>query len=238
MIIEVKNIYKSFKKQPVLKNITLDIDQSEIFGLLGPSGAGKTTLIRVITGAINSDSGSVKVDNLLIPNMNSLKIIGFMPQSDSLYNDISGIDNLRFFGKLYGLKGKKLKDRVEEILKLVDLTDDAKKYVMFYSGGMKKRLSLGISLIHQPKILILDEPTIGIDPLLRKKVWDEFYRLKDLGTTIIVTTHVMDEAEKCDRVGLIYNGELIACDYVDKLLEQTPNHSLEDLFFQTKEASI
>ena len=238
MIIEVKNVYKSFKKQQVLKDISLGIDEKEIFGLLGPSGAGKTTLIRVIIGAINSDSGTVKVDNLLIPNMYSLKIIGFMPQSDALYEDISGVDNLRFFGKLYGLKGIKLKERVEEVLELVDLKGDAKKYVMYYSGGMKKRLSLGVSLIHQPKVLILDEPTVGIDPLLRKKIWDEFTRLKELGTTIVVTTHVMDEAVKCDRVGLIYDGELIACDYVDKLLEQTPNHSLEDLFFQTKEASV
>ena len=238
MIIEVTNVCKSFKKQKVLKDITLGIDQKEIFGLLGPSGAGKTTLIRVITGAINSDSGTVRVDGLLIPNMESLEIIGFMPQSDALYDDISGVDNLKFFGKLYGLKGIRLKERVEEVLELVDLTGDAKKHVMFYSGGMKKRLSLGISLIHQPKVLILDEPTVGIDPLLRRKVWDEFARLKELGTTIVVTTHVMDEAMKCDRVGLIYDGELIACDLVEKLLEQTPNHSLEDLFFQTKEVSI
>jgi ABC-2 type transport system ATP-binding protein len=233
MLIEVKEVSKSFKKQQVLKDITLDIRENEIFGLIGPSGAGKTTLIRLIIGAISADSGSVRVGEYTVPDLRALNNLGYMPQNDAVYSDLSGYDNLIFFGGMYRLGKATLQNRVEEVLKLVELEADADKKVMNYSGGMKKRLSLAVALLHSPKVLILDEPTVGIDPILRKKIWDEFYELKAQGKTIIVTTHVMDEAMKCDRLGLIYNGRMIACDTVDGLKERTAGNSIEELFFES-----
>jgi ABC-2 type transport system ATP-binding protein len=234
MNVNLENVSKSFGHQNVLKHIDLCVNDNEIFGLLGPSGAGKTTLIRLITGALTADEGKITIDKYRIPTLEALKVIGFMPQEDALYNDLSGIDNLHFFGGLYKLKKEELTNRINEVLSLVDLQNDTKKRVSLYSGGMKKRLSLAVALLHNPKLLILDEPTVGIDPVLRKKIWDEFFELKKQGHTIIVTTHVMDEAIKCDRLGLVYNGALIACDTVQNLLKQTQNNMLEELFFMQK----
>jgi ABC-2 type transport system ATP-binding protein len=230
MLVEINEVSKAFKQQLVLNKIDLSIREKEIFGLIGPSGAGKTTLIRMIIGAVSADSGSIKVADYSIPNLKALDLIGYMPQNDALYHDLSGYDNLLFFGGMYHIVNSELKKRTLEVLKLVELEEDAKKKVINYSGGMKKRLSLAATLLHRPKLLILDEPTVGIDPLLRKKIWDEFYRLKDQGITVIVTTHVMDEAIKCDRLGLIYNGSIIDCDTVEALLGRTKNNTLEELF--------
>lgn len=233
MIIQVTDVSKSFDKQQVLKNIQLGINENEIFGLIGPSGAGKTTLIRLIIGAINSDRGQIKVLDYKIPDLKALNYIGYMPQNDALYTDLSGYDNLMFFGGMYHMPKSELQSRAEEVLKLVDLSGDSRKKVINYSGGMKKRLSLAVALLHSPKVLILDEPTVGIDPILRKKIWEEFYELKKQGKTIIVTTHVMDEAIKCDRLGLIYNGNIIACDTVSVLLARTKNNQIEELFLES-----
>jgi ABC-2 type transport system ATP-binding protein len=230
MIIEVKDISKVFKKQQVLSGINLTIHDKEIFGLIGPSGSGKTTLIRLIIGAINADSGSIKAADYKMPDLRVLDSIGYMPQNDALYNDLTGYDNLLFFGGMYKMEKSLLKQRIDEVLKLVELEKDRKKKVSNYSGGMRKRLSLAITLLHDPKLLILDEPTVGIDPILRKKIWEEFERQKQRGKTIIVTTHVMDEANKCDRLGLIYNGSIIACDTLVELLSRTKDNSIEELF--------
>lgn len=232
MLIEIKNVSKSFKKQQVLRDINLSIYENEIFGFIGPSGAGKTTLIRLIMGAASSDSGQIQVMEYKVPNLKVLSNIGYMPQSDALYNDLSGYDNLIFFGGMYQMGRTELKKRADEVLNLVELNQDAKKKVINYSGGMKKRLSLAIALLHSPRLLILDEPTVGIDPILRKKIWDEFYRQKEQGKTILVTTHVMDEAVKCDRLGLIYHGSILDCDTVEALLGRTKNNSIEELFLE------
>jgi ABC-2 type transport system ATP-binding protein len=234
MRVLVEGVSKSFVKQKVLTGIDLTVNENEIFGLIGPSGAGKTTLIRLIIGAISSDSGLIKVGGYKIPDLDALSEIGYMPQNDALYNDLSGYDNLMFFGGMYRIKRSELKKRVDDVLQLVELGDDARKKVIDYSGGMKKRLSLAAALVHGPSLLILDEPTVGIDPMLRKKIWDEFRALKAQGKTIIVTTHVMDEAVKCDRLGLIYGGGIIACDTVGALLARTKNNSIEELFFGRK----
>jgi len=235
-LIEIKNVSKSFGKKQVLKNITLTAQKGEIFCLLGPSGAGKTTLIRLITGAIMADSGEILIEGKRIPNRAAIKNIGFMPQSDALYTDISGLDNMLFFGRLFGLTGKALNQRAEEVLTLLKLIEDKQKLVSNYSGGMKKRLSLAIALLHNPEILILDEPTVGIDPVLRKAIWDEFELLRLAGRTIIVSTHVMDEAARCQKAALIYNGVLIANDEIEKLVSKTKNGSIEELFFSAEEA--
>ena len=227
------HVSKAFKKQQVLKDVDLQIENNEIFGMIGPSGAGKTTLIRLIIGAIAADEGSIKIGNISIPSLDALNIIGYMPQNDALYGDLSGYDNLMFFGRMYGIKEAKLKEKAHEVLRLVDLESDSDKKVGLYSGGMKKRLSLAVALLAEPELLILDEPTVGVDPILRRKIWEQFRELKAQGKTIIITTHVMDEAELCDRVALIYNGGVIACDTVEALLSRTKNRSLEELFFES-----
>lgn len=236
MKIELKDISKSFGKNTVLKNVSLTAVDGEILCLLGPSGAGKTTLIRLITGGIMADSGTIMIDNKKCPNKSMLKNIGFMPQNDAVYTDLSGYDNLMFFGRLFGLRGKELLQKADEALRLVNLWEDRKKLVANYSGGMKKRLSLAIALFHNPEILILDEPTVGIDPVLRKSIWDEFENLRQAGRTIIVSTHVMDEAARCQRAALIYNGSLIENDTVENLLSKTKSGSIEELFFRENAA--
>jgi ABC-2 type transport system ATP-binding protein len=153
-----------------------------------------------------------------------------MAQSDALYGELSAWENLRFFGQLYGLRGKRLKERVEEVMDLVDLTQDLHKRIHQFSGGMKRRLSLAIALLHEPEVLILDEPTVGIDPLLRQALWNELKRVSRAGTTIVVTTHVMDEAEKCDRLGMLREGQLIAVGTPRELKEQTQTETIEEAF--------
>lgn len=238
MIVEIKNISKSFGKKPVLKDINLVANSGEILCLLGPSGAGKTTLIRIITGALKADKGEVMVDGIKVPSISVIRNIGFMPQGDAVYNDISGFDNMMFFGRLYGLSRQKLQEKVQKALDLVNLSEDKNKLVLNYSGGMKKRLSLAIALLHEPQVLILDEPTVGIDPVLRKGIWDQFELLRKQGKTIIVSTHVMDEAERCQRAALIYGGKLIANGEIQKLKEQTQNGTIEELFFKAEGTGV
>lgn len=236
MQIKVCNVLKSFNKKQILNKINLTIESGEIVCLLGPSGAGKTTLIRLIMGAIKADSGKITIDDIEVPSMKLYQRIGFMPQNDALYNDLTGLDNLLFFGGLY--KTKNVHERALEVLQLLDLTDDKDKLVLNYSGGMKKRLSLAVALLHKPDILILDEPTVGIDPILRQTIWDQFYKLRDKGTCIIVSTHVMDEAVKCNNTALIYNGTLIFNDTTENLIAKTKGGNMEDLFFMAKETQL
>lgn len=238
MEIVLDNVSKSYSKQKVLENINFKVNTNEIFGLIGPSGSGKTTLIRLMTGAISSDTGSVYLGEKAMPNLKALEWIGYMPQNDALYSDLSAIDNLRFFGEMMGMEKEKLLKRIDEVLTFVDLKSDAIKRVQNYSGGMKKRLSLAVALLHEPKVLFLDEPTVGIDPLLRKKIWDQLDDLKKQGTTIIVTTHVMDETKRCDRLALIYKGKVLACDTLSNLLTKTKDGNVEELFLLSKEGQL
>jgi len=238
MDISLKKVNKSFDKKAVIESFSLEIPSGEIVCLLGPSGAGKTTTIRLIIGAITADSGTIKIGNTLVPNLSLLRMIGFMPQNDALYDDLSGEDNLKFFAELYGVKKNELTNRINEVLELVDLTDDRKKFVRKYSGGMKKRLSLAAALIHDPEILLLDEPTVGIDPVLRHAIWQQFKEFKQKGKTIIVSTHVMDEVSECDKAALIYRGKLIAYDDVGSLLAGTKSGKVDELFFTAAERKV
>ncbi len=231
-MIGVRGVEKSFGKEKVLKGVCLDIPPAEVFGLLGPSGSGKTTLIRILAGTLAADRGEVTLDGVRMPRRESLGRIGFMPQEDALYKDLSGQDNLRFFGRLYGLRGPRLRGRIDDVLALTGLSGDARKRVANYSGGMRKRLSLATALLHDPDVLLLDEPTVGIDPVLRRTIWEEFARLRAQGRTLLVTTHVMEEADRCDRAGLLYGGDLIACGPVADLKASAPGGTLEGLFFQ------
>ncbi|MDP4120514.1 MAG: ABC transporter ATP-binding protein [Bacillota bacterium] len=232
MEIKVEKVCKSFDKKPVIHDLTFTIDSGEIVCLLGPSGSGKTTTIRLLIGAIAADSGTICFGDIIVPNIKLLNKIGFMPQNDALYDDLSGEDNLKFFAGLYGIKKDKSEKRISEVLKLVELTNDRKKYVRNYSGGMKKRLSLAAALIHEPDVLLLDEPTSGIDPVLRRTIWDQFKNLKNQGTTIIVSTHVMDEVSECDKAALIYNGILIHFDDIQQLFAKAENGKVEELFLK------
>jgi len=231
-VVNIQNVDRSFGKKSVLKNITMSINKGEIFGILGPSGSGKTTLIKLIAGIDQSSKGKVTVFQQSMPNFTVLPQVGYMGQSDALYIDLSGYDNLAFFGALYGLKGKNLKTRIQEVAAIVGLDDALKKEVNQYSGGMKKRLSLAIAILHNPSLLILDEPTVGIDPVLRKQIWKQFTEMKEQGTTIIITTHIMEEAEKCERIGLIREGELIALDTIENLKVKTTSGKIEELYFE------
>lgn len=228
--ISVSDVSKSFGKETVLKKINVGVYQGEIFGLLGPSGAGKTTLVKLLAGIVEATCGTIKVLDVVMPNLKIVNKVGYMAQSDALYNELTAIENLDFFAAIYGLKGAAKKARIIEVMKLVNLIDALKKPINQFSGGMKRRLSLAISLLHEPEILILDEPTVGIDPLLRQSIWGELKRLSRKGTTIIVTTHVMDEAEKCDRLAMLREGMVIATGSTEELKKLSGALSLEEAF--------
>lgn len=229
-IVSISKVSKSFGKQQVLKEISLAIKKGEIFGFLGPSGAGKTTLVKELAGLDTPTSGENFVFNQKMPSLVLMERIGYMAQSDALYGELTAKENLQFFSSLYGLKGKQQEARIKEVMEIVNLHDDLNKLVFNYSGGMKRRLSLAAALLHEPELLILDEPTVGIDPVLRKSIWDSFYELNKKGVTIIVTTHVMDEAEKCHRLGMIRDGKLIAVGTSDELKSNTGTTSIEGAF--------
>lgn len=229
-IVSVRNVSKAYGKQQILTNISLDIYKGEIFGLLGPSGAGKTTLVKQLVGLDVPDSGENYLFNERMPSLKLMSRIGYMAQSDALYGELTAKENLEFFGALFGLKGKTLQSRILEVMEIVQLTEHLNKIVFNFSGGMKRRLSLAIALLHEPELLILDEPTVGIDPVLRKSIWEAFYELNKKGTSIIVTTHVMGEAEKCHRLAMIRDGALIAVDTPDELKAKTNSTSIEGAF--------
>lgn len=229
-IVKVSNVVKKYSKVTVLNNINLEVKEGEIIGLIGPSGSGKTTLVKSIMGMEKIDSGMVEVLGEKIPNLKVLNNIGYMAQSDALYEELTGKENLEFFAKLFRLSKDKIKERIEYTAKLVNLEENLSKRVGNYSGGMKRRLSLAACLIQDPKLLILDEPTVGIDPKLRFSIWKELKALKQQGKTIIVTTHVIDEAEKCDKLALIRDGQIIATGSVAELKETFKVNTVEEIF--------
>ena len=228
--ISVQHVNKVYGNKQVLHDISLNVFKAEIFGILGPSGSGKTTLVKMLIGMEQRSSGDVYILGTLMPKLNMLQQIGYMAQSDALYTELTAIENLEFFASLYGLRGQHRAQRIQEVMKLVNLKEHLYKQVGQYSGGMKRRLSLAISLLHEPALLILDEPTVGIDPILRQSIWRELRSLTAKGTTIVLTTHVMDEAEKCDRLGMIRDGELLAVDSPQALIDATQSSTLEEAF--------
>ncbi|MCH7902749.1 ABC transporter ATP-binding protein [archaeon] len=219
--ISVKNLYKSYNGLEAVKGVSFDIEQGEFFGYLGPNGAGKTTTINTITGLANFDSGSVKVMgyDVVKDYLEARKLIGFSHQE--LFFDISlnVRQILEFQGGYFGMKGEALQSRVDELLKFFNLKAKEKDWFKGLSGGMKRKLQIAKALIHEPKILILDEPTAGIDVELRKSLWNYLQKINKQGMTIILTTHYLEEAELlCDRIGIIHKGKIIALDDKEKLL--------------------
>lgn len=218
-MIRVTNVKQAFGQDVILRDVTFSMKQGEIVGLLGPSGSGKTTLIKALIGMERVDAGDIYVLGVKQPSLEPMKQIGYMAQADALYEELTAKANLAYFGRLYGLRGKKLKERIQEILAFVDLDHEMNKAVHDYSGGMKRRLSLAISLIHQPKLIFLDEPTVGIDPALKRTFWNEFHELRDKGMSFLISTHIMDEAERCDRILLISERKVIDAGTPEQLIE-------------------
>ncbi len=225
-IIEVTNLTKTFSGINVIDNLSLSIKKGSIYGLLGPNGSGKTTLIRILLGILDYDKGEVIVIKKDMNNKEILKDIGYMPQQSSLYQDLTVFDNIKFFASIYNAE-----DNIDFILDLVELVQIKNKKVSRLSGGMKQRCSLACALVHKPKLLFLDEPTVGVDPLLRAQFWSYFDKIsKENDTTIIVSSHVMDEAEHCDKLALMRFGKLIAEGSVSDLLKKTNSNNLENAF--------
>lgn len=231
--IVVDKVSKSLGKKAILKEIDLSIEKGQIYGLIGPSGAGKTTLVKMIVGMEKADSGSIQVLDKKMPNLQLLNHIGYMAQADALYAELTGLENLKFFASLFKMNKAEQKERIAYAAELVNLTDELNKRVSAYSGGMKRRLSLAIALIQNPKILILDEPTVGIDPELSFSIWKELFRLKnEEEKTILVTTHVMGEAEKCDYLAMVREGCILTKGTPKELKEHYKVDSLEEVFLK------
>lgn len=228
--IKIEHVNKFFGKKQVLFDINLNVPYSEILGLLGPSGSGKSTIVKMISGIDYPTSGDVYLLDEKMPKLSMMDKIGYMAQSDALYEELTAEENIKFFSSMYKLSKSKQKERISNVMELVNLSAHLKKQVKQYSGGMKRRLSLAIALIHEPPILILDEPTVGIDPVLRKSIWEELYKLKNNGTTIIVTTHVMDEADKCNTLGMIRDGKLIAIGSPEEIKRSSSSTTIEEAF--------
>jgi ABC-2 type transport system ATP-binding protein len=236
--IEAINVSKRFGDEQVLKGVNLATNPGEILGVLGPSGAGKTTLIRCLIGTLKLSGGSVSINGTAIPDLALMDSIGYMAQQDALYEDLSGLKNLVFFVRLKGMPGRQALAQAHSLMDMVGLGRDKAKSVVHYSGGMKRRLSLAAALIGDPAVIVLDEPTVGIDPVLRELFWQEFYRLKSLGRTIIITTHVMDEAEKCDRLILLRDGCIIEDATPGQLKAMTPEHTVEAAFIASAKRAM
>lgn len=236
--IRLEHVSRKFGSKEVIKDVSLQVRCSEIFGLLGPSGSGKTTLVKMIAGIDEATGGEVYVLGERMPKLAHMQQIGYMGQSDALYSELTAQENLEFFCALYGLGGSARKRRMQEVMELVNLAGHMKDQVAHYSGGMKRRLSLAVALLHQPPVLILDEPTVGIDPVLRQSIWRELEQLCRSGTTIVVTTHVMDEAERCGQLGMIRDGTLIAAGTPEALKSDTGSATLEQAFLHFGGAAV
>ncbi|MFC6295861.1 ABC transporter ATP-binding protein [Lactiplantibacillus daoliensis] len=233
-MIDLQHLAKDFGKQTVLKDINLTVNPGEIVGLIGPSGAGKSTVIKVTLGMEVTSGGSAKVFGTTMPNRELLGRIGYMAQTDALYDALSGQENLKFYGLMKGINRKEIDEQVAYVANVVDLTKDLNKRVSGYSGGMMRRLSLAIALLGKPDLLILDEPTVGIDPALRRQIWAELGRIRDEGRSILITTHVMDEAELCGRVALLLDGKVMAFDAPAILEQQYQVKTIEEVFLKAE----
>ncbi|RKX26461.1 MAG: ABC transporter ATP-binding protein [Candidatus Zixiibacteriota bacterium] len=235
-MIEIQQLRKAYGSILAVDDLSFGIASGETFGLLGPNGAGKTTTINMMVGVLKPDSGEVIINGVTDPTDPSVRIqIGNAPQSLALYDDLTARENLAFFARLYGLAGSHLKERVAWVLDVVGLSDRANDQVKTFSGGMKRRLNLSVALIHDAPVLLLDEPTVGVDPQSRNLIFDTIERLKSEGRTIVYTTHYMEEAQRlCDRVAIVDHGKLLAMGTVDELISHHGGHSTIEVEFASR----
>lgn len=231
----LENLVKKFEDVTAVDGVNLEIRAGELFGLLGPNGAGKTTIINMLCGLVKPTNGVAKVNGYDVQKetWRIKELIGVCPQETAIYSHLTGDENIELFGNLHSVNKETLNNRRKALLETMGLTQDAKRKTEKYSGGMKRRLSLILALIHSPQIAFLDEPTVAMDPQSRHAVWDFIRELKKEGKTIILTTHYMEEAEAlCDRVGIIDHGKLIALGPPKELISKVKVTNLEDVFIK------
>ncbi len=213
-ILKAQNLRKKFGDTQALRGVSFDVEPGEIFGLIGPDGAGKTTTLRLLVGVLDPDEGGVEVDGLMVAEQpdHVRERVGYMPQHFSLYRDLSVEENLHFFADMYFVSKKDRAERIKELYAFSRLEPFAKRPAGKLSGGMQKKLALSCGMIHTPKLLFLDEPTTGVDPVSRRELWDILYRFAERGVGMVVCTPYMDEAERCHRIGLMHEGEFLTVD--------------------------
>lgn len=224
-ILEVREVRKRFGPTVALDGVSFDVQEGEVFGLLGPNGAGKTTLLSIVSCLLEPNRGEVRLlgRTLQLGDREVRRLIGVVPQELALYGDLTARENLCFFGELYGVRAAELRRRVGQILAAIGLEDKAGDRVRTFSGGMKRRLNLGIALVHRPRLLLLDEPTVGVDPQSRNHIFEEVKRLNGEGMTLVYTSHYMEEVQAlCSRIGIMDRGRIAACDTLPHLLQTLP----------------
>jgi ABC-2 type transport system ATP-binding protein len=234
-MIETRELVKRYGKFTAVDRLDLRVMRGEIYGLLGPNGAGKTTTIKLLCGLLKVTSGEAFVNGLRVPDRAIAADIGYMPQETALYPGLTVHQNMKFFGEIFGLSRQEITDREEGLLDFIGLADWRDESVANLSGGMKHRVSLACALLHAPPLLLLDEPTVGVDPELRVSFWEYFHSIKEQERTIVITTHYMDEAKRCDRIGFMHNGNLIAEGRPDEILREAGTDDLEDAFLVLSE---
>jgi ABC-2 type transport system ATP-binding protein len=232
-VVETQQVRRAFGEFQAVRGVDLRIRPGETYGLLGPNGAGKTTLIRMFVGLLRPTAGRVVVLGSEMPDKGVLAQVGYMTQAKALYTDLSVRENIGFFAAMAGQRDAK---RVDAVIELVDLRDWADSPVRNLSGGMQQRASLACTLVHRPRLLLLDEPTVGVDPQLRVQFWDYFGQLNAEGVTIVVSSHVMDEADRCDRLGFIRAGQLLAEGSPAQVRAEAAAATLEEAFLKLSEA--
>ena len=230
MTVQAKGVRKRFGAVVALDGLDIEVRTGEIYGLLGPNGSGKTTFIRCVAGLLKPDAGEITVLGQAPRDAVAAGRVGYMTQAAALYGDLSVLENLSFFAKLEGVE--RASERIDDALRTVDLLDRKRSTVSTLSGGMRTRVSLAAALLHQPDLLLLDEPTVGVDPVLRQEFWTHFRALASKGTTILVSSHVMDEASRCDRLGLIRAGRVLAEGTARELISRAGTSDLEAAFLK------
>src|SRR5512142_389202 len=230
--IEVLDLHKSFGETQAVQGVSFNVAQGEIFSLLGPNGAGKTTTISMLSCLLRPNEGDARImgHSIGADAMGVKSVLGVVPQEIALYEDLTARENLTFWGKMYGLRGSALKSRVNEVLEVIGLTDRANERVGKYSGGMKRRVNIGVALLHKPKVIYMDEPTVGIDPQSRRNILDSVVALKDQGMTVLYTTHYMEEAQELsDHIAIMDHGKMVACGTHEELVKLVGQQTRIDL---------